>query len=57
LDGSCGSVELLLQVVQTTERLDDSLFESAILQYTTVSFLFVGGRSKIFPEEGVIDMT
>lgn len=56
LDAGCGSIELLLQVVQGAESLDDSIAEGAGSKNATIALALALGRSKVGPEERVVDM-
>lgn len=56
LNTSGGSVELLLEIVEATERLVDGRLQRAILQSTSGTLAFRGSRSQILPEQAVVDM-
>ena len=57
LDGSSGSVELLLEVVEGAERLDDRVLEGAVAEDTAVALALRRGACEVLPEEGVVDVT
>ena len=51
LDARRGGVELLLQVVQSTEGLDDGIVERAGSKDATIPLALALGGSKVGPEE------
>jgi len=56
LNSSGGGIELLLEGVNRSKSLLDSFLERAILKDTAVALAFSRRRSKILPEEGMINV-
>lgn len=57
LDAGSSSVELLLQVVQATKRLDNGVVERARGKYSTVTLLLGRRRGKVLPEKRVVNVS
>jgi len=57
LDGSSGGVELLLEGVEAAESVENGFFERAISKGTSVTLAFACSRSKVLPEERVVNVT
>lgn len=50
-------IELLLQIVEAAKIAFDGLLERSILQDPACSFLYFSRRSKVLPEQRVVDMS
>jgi len=56
LDPSSSGVKLLLQVINTAERLINGDLERASFQHAAVALPLRGGRREVLPEQGVVDV-
>ena len=57
LNSSSSSVKLLYEVLETAKGRDDSFFQGTVFQDTTSSLVDGRRRSKVLPEQGVVDVS
>lgn len=56
LDPSSSGVKLLLEVINTAERLINGDLERASFQHAAVALPLRRGRREVLPEQGVVDV-
>ena len=57
LDTKSGSVELLLEDIETAKRLVNGILQRTGLQSASIALVLRCSRGKILPEQRVVDMS
>jgi len=56
LDASGSRVELFLEDIEISPTIEDGFLKRTIVELAPMPLAFGGGRRKVFPEEGVVDV-
>lgn len=57
LDSSSGGIEILLERIERTKGLVNSILKRTRVQGATTTLTLAGGRCEVLPEERVVDVS
>jgi hypothetical protein len=57
LNAGSGGIEFFLEIVESSKCFVDGILERTRLELAAVALVLAGGRRKILPEKGVVDVS